>query len=79
VRLLPRRRGAREDQSVLQFGLHEGRNRQVRNMCEVVGHHVIELTRVRIGPLTDSRLKPGYYRELRPAEVTALKKAVGLL
>jgi pseudouridine synthase len=78
VKLLPPRNRAREDRSVLQLGLHEGRNRQVRNMCQAVGHPVVSLTRVRIGPISDSRLKPGEYRDLRPAEVAALKKATGL-
>jgi pseudouridine synthase len=78
VKLLPPHSRAREDRSVLQLGLHEGRNRQVRNMCQAVGHPVVSLTRVRIGPITDSRLRAGEYRELRPAEVAALKKAAGL-
>jgi 23S rRNA pseudouridine2605 synthase len=43
-------------------------------MCEAVGHPVDKLKRVRIGPLTDRRLKPGEWRELRPDEIAALKK-----
>lgn len=78
VRVLPRGRTAREDQSVLQLSVHEGRNRQVRKMCQAVGHPVLSLARVRIGPITDTRLKPGQFRDLRPNEVAALKKAAGI-
>jgi len=60
---------------VVRLVIHEGRNRQVRRMCEAVGHPVRRLVRVRIGPLTDSRLKPGEWRELRQDEVRALERA----
>lgn len=58
--------------SVLRITIHEGRNRQVRRMCEAVGHPVTRLVRIRIGPLTDRRLKPGEWRTLTLAEVRAL-------
>lgn len=58
--------------SVLRITIHEGRNRQVRRMCEAVGHPVTRLVRIRIGPLTDRRLKPGEWRALTLAEVRAL-------
>jgi len=64
--------------AVLLVTLREGRNRQVRRMCEAVGHPVKRLTRIRIGPLTDKGLRTGQVRELTPAEVRALKKAVHL-
>ncbi len=57
---------------VLRIVLHEGRNRQVRRMCEAVGHRVRRLVRTRIGPLSDSSLPPGHWRELTSAEVRAL-------
>ncbi len=60
---------------VLRITIHEGRKRQIRRMCEVVGHPVRRLVRVRIGPLTDRRLKPGEWRELSPAEVRQLAVA----
>jgi len=60
---------------VVRLVIHEGRNRQVRRMCEAVGHPVRRLVRVRIGPLTDSRLAPGAWRELRQDEVRALERA----
>ena len=53
--------------------IHEGRNRQVRRMCEAVGHPVRRLVRTRIGPLADRRLPPGEWRPLTPAEVRALE------
>jgi 23S rRNA pseudouridine2605 synthase len=62
---------------VLRIVIHEGRNRQVRRMCEAVGHPVRRLVRVRIGPLADRRLAPGTWRPLTGDEVRALSKAVG--
>jgi 23S rRNA pseudouridine2605 synthase len=60
---------------VLRITIHEGRNRQVRRMCEAVGHPVRRLVRVRIGPLTDRRLRPGEWRVLSAAEVRQLALA----
>lgn len=60
---------------VLRITIHEGRNRQVRRMCEAVGHRVVRLVRVRIGPLRDPSLRPGQWRELSTAEVRALSEA----
>jgi pseudouridine synthase len=59
----------------IRITIREGRNRQVRRMCEAVGHPVRELRRTRIGPIQDRRLKPGDWRELRDDEVTALRKS----
>jgi len=61
--------------SVVRITIHEGRNRQVRRMCEAVGHPVRRLVRVRIGPVFDRRLKPGEWRPLTTTEVRALEKA----
>ena len=66
---------ARLDASVLRIAIHEGRNRQVRRMCEAVGHPVTRLVRTRIGPLADRRLRPGQWRLLQPDEVRALAGA----
>ena len=63
------------DQALLSLVIHEGRNRQVRKMCDAIGHPVVRLRRVRIGPISDAGLKPGGFRELRPDEVAALKKS----
>jgi 23S rRNA pseudouridine2605 synthase len=62
--------------STLRITIHEGRNRQVRRMCEAVGHPVVRLVRVRIGPLVDHRLSPGEWRELTQREVRDLERAV---
>ncbi|HEX7167263.1 MAG TPA: pseudouridine synthase [Acidimicrobiales bacterium] len=66
---------ARLDASVLRITIHEGRNRQVRRMCEAVGHPVARLVRTRIGPIADRRLRPGEWRVLEPEEVRALAGA----
>jgi len=58
---------------VLLITIREGRNRQVRRMCEAVGHPVRKLRRVRIGPITDRRLRVGEWRELTRQEVDKLK------
>ncbi len=60
---------------LLRLTIHEGRNRQVRRMCEAVGHPVTRLVRTRIGPLTDRTLGPGEWRELTGAEVQELRLA----
>ncbi|HYJ47982.1 MAG TPA: pseudouridine synthase [Pyrinomonadaceae bacterium] len=49
--------------------LHEGRNQQIRRMFDAIGHSVLKLRRVRIGPLKDERLAPKQWRLLTPAEV----------
>jgi 23S rRNA pseudouridine2605 synthase len=60
---------------VLRIAIHEGRNRQVRRMCDAIGHPVRRLVRVRIGPLSDRRLRPGQWRPLTPAELKALAES----
>ncbi|OFW13396.1 MAG: hypothetical protein A3F70_12110 [Acidobacteria bacterium RIFCSPLOWO2_12_FULL_67_14] len=64
---------------VLRLTIREGRNHQVRRMCEAVGHPVRALRRVRIGPLADRPLKPGQWRELTEKEVRDLKAAASRL
>ncbi len=59
----------------LELTIHEGRNRQVRRMCQAVGHPVLELTRVAFGPLRLGRLAPGEHRLLTPAEVDRLRSS----
>ncbi|HXE79238.1 MAG TPA: pseudouridine synthase [Vicinamibacterales bacterium] len=76
VEVRDRGRGRRAGQTLLTFIIREGRNRQVRRMCDAVGHPVVDLERVRIGLLSDARLKPGQARELTPAEVQRLRRAV---
>ena len=69
-----RRIGARADNTI-ELTIHEGRNRQVRRMCEAVGHHVRTLTRVGFGSLELGGLPVGGSRRLSPAEVDALRRA----
>ena len=61
---------------VLQMTIHEGRNRQIRKMCEAVGLEVARLKRTAIGPLRLGMLKPGEYRELKPDELRAIRTAI---
>ena len=64
------------DDHTLRITIHEGRNRQVRRMCDAVGHPVRRLVRVRIGSLSDRRLAPGQWRELTQAELRSLERDV---
>ena len=64
-----RRRGERE----IEITIHEGRKRQVRRMCEAVGHRVAALRRTAFGPLHLGTLAPGEHRLLRAAEVERLR------
>ena len=72
VQLVPARS---ESHATLRITISEGRNRQVRKMLEAIGHPVDYLRRIAIGPLKDSRLKVGYWRDLTSDEVAALKKS----
>jgi 23S rRNA pseudouridine2605 synthase len=58
----------------LEITLHEGRNREIRRMCEAVGYPVEKLVRVRFGPLTLNDLPVGAYRALTSEEVRMLKR-----
>jgi len=62
---------------VLRIVIHEGRNRQVRRMCDAVGHPVRRLVRTRVGPLRDQRLAPGEWRPLTSDELIALQRSLG--
>ncbi|MBQ1535505.1 MAG: rRNA pseudouridine synthase [Ruminococcus sp.] len=61
---------------VLQMTIFEGRNRQIRKMCEAVGLEVARLKRTAVGPVKLGMLKPGSFRELKPDELRALRNAV---
>ena len=65
-----------EGRVVLQITISEGRNRQIRRMCEAVGLVVARLKRTAEGPLKLGMLPPGQWRELRPAELIALRNAI---
>jgi 23S rRNA pseudouridine2605 synthase len=62
----------------LEITIHEGRKRQVRRMCEQVGHPVKRLERVGFGPLELGDLRPGAYRRLSGAEVERLASAASV-
>jgi pseudouridine synthase len=72
VRLLDRGAG----RSKLEICLTEGRRRQIRRMCEALGHRVRRLVRVQFGPLRLGGLRPGQWRSLRPGERAALARMV---
>jgi len=65
------------DARTLRITIHEGRNRQVRRMCEAVGHPVVRLVRTRIGPLVYRTLAPGAWRPLTAVEIRQLQAASG--
>ena len=62
---------------VLQITIKEGRNRQIRRMCEAVGLEVARLRRTSIGPVRLGMLKPGTWRDLTPDELRAIRNAIG--
>ena len=74
VRILDRGRG----KTVLEITISEGKKRQLRRMCQVVGHQVLGLRRITIGPLKLGELGAGQTRRLSDMEVADLKQAVGL-
>jgi 23S rRNA pseudouridine2605 synthase len=59
----------------LELTIHEGRKRQVRRMCEAVGHPVARLERIRFGPLALGDLAPGEHRRLSDGEIADLREA----
>lgn len=67
---------ARRDSSVLDLTIHEGKNRQVRRMFDVLGHPVVALARLRFGPLRLGDLPPGQSRSLTEREVSHLRALI---
>jgi 23S rRNA pseudouridine2605 synthase len=67
------RPGSQAGRQVLEFVLREGRNRQIRRMCEKAGLEVHRLVRVQVGPLELGGLRPGQWRDLTSVEVEALR------
>jgi len=61
--------------TTLLVTIYEGRNRQIRRMCDALGLNLIDLSRISFGPLALGRLKSGQYRILTKKEVDQLKKA----
>jgi pseudouridine synthase len=62
----------RQDETMVEMVLGEGRNREVRRMFEAIGHKVLRLVRTAIGPLSDQTLKPGESRKLTIDEINRL-------
>jgi hypothetical protein len=65
--------GTMEKNSLLKFVLSEGRNRQVKKMCEAIGHPVLKLTRVAFGYLTVADLPVGRWRFVTLDELEGLR------
>lgn len=66
------------EQTVLRLELYEGRNRQIRKMCEKAELTVLKLKRIAIGNITLGNLKPGCWRKLSKEQIDYLKTACGL-
>jgi 23S rRNA pseudouridine2605 synthase len=64
------------DHRTLELTIHEGRKRQVKRMCEAVGHPVVRLERVAFGPLALGDLRLGRWRRLTPGEIRTLTAAI---
>ncbi len=75
IKLLPSTRNTTE--ALLTIAIREGRNRQVRKMLQAIGHPVVHLRRVAIGPIKDPKLRAGQWRELTEEELRRLRGAVG--
>ncbi len=67
-----------EGRAVLEIVLYEGRNRQIRKMCEALNLEVARLRRIAVGPVKLGMLQTGEWRDLTPAEVESLFKAAGI-
>ncbi|AFS78438.1 ribosomal large subunit pseudouridine synthase B [Gottschalkia acidurici 9a] len=63
-----------EGNSILEIEIHEGKNRQVRKMCEKIGHEVIELERIAIGEINLKKIPLGKWRFLEKKEIEYLKR-----
>jgi pseudouridine synthase len=80
VRVLdpPKKFPGENAQTRVELAIHEGRQRQVRKMFDAVGHPVVRLTRVRIGPISDPDMPPGHWRDLTPQEVARLRRVTAV-
>ncbi len=67
------------DRSVVEITLFEGKNREIRRMCEKLKLEVARLSRVGIGNVKIGSLKPGAWRELDDKEISSLARAAGLI
>jgi len=67
-----------DEQTLVRMVLQEGRKREVRRLWGALGHRVLDLERIRMGPLTLGSLESGATRGLASREVAALRASVGL-
>ena len=70
--------GSREQAALLRMTIHEGRNRQIRHMCQQAGLEVTRLRRIAEGPVSLGKLAGGQWRPLSQREIAALKKEAGI-
>jgi len=68
----------KNNKSILEITIHEGKNRQVRKMCDAIGHPVVKLKRIAIGKLSLGNLEAGKWRELTKKEIEELNKLTKL-
>ena len=68
----------RDGTTVLEVTLREGKNREIRRILAKIGHNVLDLLRIAIGPVKLGHLPSGEYRPLTSVEVRELRKMVGL-
>lgn len=61
----------------LKLVVHQGRYHEIRRLCDAIGHPVLRLQRVRIGPIVLGRLPKGRWRRLTPVELAGIRRAVG--
>lgn len=78
VKMEAKFQASNEFRTRFRITIREGRNRQVRQMCDAVGFPVVELKRTRIGPLKLTKLAPKQARTLSQTEVNELRRLVGL-
>ena len=71
-------RSHRKESTTLEMRLREGRNREIRRVLAKVGHKVLRLVRIAVGPVRLGKLRPGASRELTPKELQALRRAAKL-
>ena len=64
--------------SIIEMVLSEGKNREIRRILARLGHNVLDLTRIAVGPIKLGKLAKGAYRRLTTAEVRQLKELVGM-
>ena len=70
---------SRSENGVMKLTIHEGRKRQIKQMCNAVGHPIVRLERILFGGISADGLAPGCWRHLTSSETCSLKRLVGLV